>query len=203
MNNKVYSIDGKKMSSLVFTENGIRISSSNFKSLEEFEAGWDKKLSLATKTEIKTETIKSISKEDASEDVIIKYKGFANMSMEAEFQFSNSSDYDEFIETLCTKYFFQKNETRLSPFKAIQGYLLGLAISIGLTIFCYYQAIEIENGTFSGSHNRKGRAFENIVGMLGVNGVIVLGSAICLYIGYKIWTRYKNPPNQMQLLPSS
>lgn len=203
MTNKIFSIDGKKMSTLVFTENAIRISSNNINTIEEFESSWDKKLTLATKTEIKIESIKSISKEDTSEDILIKYKGFANMSMVAEFQFSTSSDYHEFVETLCKNYFFQKNETKLSPFKAIQGYLLGLAITIGMTIFCYYQAKDIANGTFSGSHNSKGRAFEYIVGMLGESGVIALGSAICLLIGYKIWTRYKNPPNQMQLLPSN
>jgi hypothetical protein len=202
MNNKVFSIDGKKMSSLVFTENGIRISSSNFNSIEEFEAGWDKKLSLATKTEIKTEAIKSISKEDTSDDVLIKYKGLAGMPMQAEFQFSDTITFDEFIETLSSKFYFQKNEIKLSPFNAIKSYLLGLAITLGGTIFCYFQAIEIANGTFN-SNSRKGRAFENIVGMLGENGVLILGAAIITFILYKIWTRYKNPPNQLLLLPAN
>ena len=70
-----------------------------------------------------------------------------------------------------------------------------------LTIFTYYQAIEIANGTVEEAHNGKARLFNNIVGLLGDKGVLGLGAIVSGYLIYKIWKRFSNPPNQTKLLP--
>lgn len=54
-------------------------SSQSFSSVEKFLEAWEKKLSLATKLEIKLNSIKSIRKEDNNENIIINYTGLIGL----------------------------------------------------------------------------------------------------------------------------
>ena len=64
MTTKVFSISGNKISSLIIDANSLKFSSKTFNSLLEFQESWNKKLSIATKIEVKFDVIKSIKKED-------------------------------------------------------------------------------------------------------------------------------------------
>jgi len=168
--------------------------------VDEFLAAYSKKLSLATKLEIKYDSIKAVQKEDNDKTVVIKYKGIGGITSSCEFSFSNESDYEVFFSYLEKERYFKRTNETLTPFKAIRSYILGLLLTIGLTIFAYYQAIDIANGTLEDSGNRKTRLFNALVGLLGDKGVLAVGAAITAWIGYKIWTRFKNPPNQTRFI---
>lgn len=199
--NKIFPVNGEKIATLCLDTDTLKLSSQEYLSYETFKEGWDKKITLATKTEIKLENIKSISKEQQDETVKIKHKTFAGLAIDAEFSFTNPSDCEEFMRIIEENLNFDKKVAELSPFKAIQGYIIGFLFTIGMTIFSYFQALEIANGTATEASGRKGRAFQNIIGMLGDKGVLLIGTAITAYIGYEIWKRYKNPPIQIQLVP--
>jgi hypothetical protein len=200
MLNQVFPISGNKISSFVADTNSLKFSSSSFNSVDEFLTSFGKKLSLATKLEIKFDSIKAIQKEDNDKTVAIKYKGIGGITSSCEFSFSNESDYEVFFTYLEKERYFKRTNETLTPFKAIRGYILGLLLTIALTIFAYYQAIGIANGTLEESGNRKARAFNAIVGLLGDKGVLAVGAAIAAWLGYKIWTRYSNPPNQTKFI---
>ena len=200
MLNQVFPVSGNKISSFVADVDSLKFSSSSFDSVDEFLAAYSKKLSLATKLEIKYDSIKAVQKEDNDKTVVIKYKGIGGITSSCEFSFSNESDYEVFFSYLEKERYFKRTNETLTPFKAIRSYILGLLLTIGLTIFAYYQAIDIANGTLEDSGNRKTRLFNALVGLLGDKGVLAVGAAITAWIGYKIWTRFKNPPNQTRFI---
>jgi hypothetical protein len=201
MLNQVFLINGNKISSFVADTDSLKFSSSSFNSVEEFLTSFGKKLSLATKVEIKYDSIKSVQKEDNDKTVAIKYKALAGIASSCEFSFNNENDYEVFFNYLEKERYFKRTAETLTPFKAIRSYILGLLLTIGVTIFAYYQAIGIANGTLEDSGNRKTRAFNALVGLLGDKGVLAVGAAIAAYLVYKIWSRYSNPPNQLKLMP--
>jgi len=200
MLNQVFPVSGNKISSFVADVDSLKFSSSSFDSVDEFLADYSQKLSLATKLEIKYDSIKAVQKEDNDKTVVIKYKGIGGITSSCEFSFSNESDYEVFFSYLEKERYFKRTNETLTPFKAIRSYILGLLLTIGLTIFAYYQAIGIANGTLEDSGNRKTRLFNALVGLLGDKGVLAVGAAITAWIGYKIWTRFKNPPNQTRFI---
>lgn len=201
MINKVFTISGNKISSFIIDENSLKFSSQNFNSYTDFQDAWNKKLSLATKVEIKFENIKSIKKEEFDKDILIKYKAFGGLPADCEFSFTDFDDYETFFGYFTEKRYFQRTNETLTPFKAIQNYLIGFVATIGITIFSYFEAIALANGTAEEAHSGKARAFNFLVELLGDKGVILVGSAISAYLIYKIWTRFKNPPNQTRLTP--
>jgi hypothetical protein len=201
MIDKVFSVTGNKISTLIIDEISLKFSSSTSNTVENFKEAFAKKLSLATKVEIKYDAIKSIKKEDNDTDILIKYKTFVGIPSDCEFSFNDPADYNTFFIFFEKERYFTKVHETLTPFKAIRNYIIGLFVTIGVTIFCYYQAIEIANGTVEEATNGKSRAFNYVVGLLGHKGVIMIGVLISAYLLYKIWKRFSNPPNQIKLFP--
>jgi hypothetical protein len=186
MLNQVFSVSGHKIASFVADADSLKFSSSRFESVDEFLTSFVKKLSLATKVEIQYDSIKSVQKEDNEKTVAIKYKTLGGFSTSCEFSFSNESDYEVFFNYLEKERYFKRTNETLTPFKAIKSYILGMLLTIVLTIFAWYQAIGTANGTLEDSGNRKTRLFNALVGLLGDKGVLAIGGAIAAYLLYKI-----------------
>ncbi len=201
MENKVFAISGDKKSSFILDESSLKFSSKDPVSWTEFQESWSKMLTLATKLEVKYDAITAIKKEDNDDTVVIKYKGIGGLPSECEFSFSDANDREAFFTFFEKEHYFQRNYEALTPFKAIKNYLFGFAITIAIIIYTYFEAIAIANGTAERSTSRKGRLFQNIADILGDKGVIIVGLIICSFFVYIIWTRFKNPPNQLSLLP--
>lgn len=201
MVDKVFSITGNKISGFIVDENLLKFSSSTSDTVDTFKKAFAKKLSLATRVEIKYDAIKSIKKEDNDKDISITYKTFAGIPTDCEFSFNNPADYDTFFAFCEKELYFRKSHETLTPFRAIRNYLIGLLATVGFTIFTYYQAIEIANGTVEEATSGKVRAFNYVVGLLGDKGVIAIGALVSAYFLFKIWNRFSNPPGQIKLLP--
>ncbi len=201
MIDKVFSVTGNKITSFIIDEDSLKFSSSTFETVDEFKLAFDKKLSLATKVEIKYNAIKSIKKEDNSSEISIVYKSALGISMDCEFAFTDTSKNQLFFIFLEKERFFSKQYQTLSPIRAVRNHLIGLLAIIGVTIFCYYQAINIANGTKEKTYNIKEIIFYKTVEILGDKGVIAIGLIISGLLVYKIWQRFTNPPNQVVFLP--
>jgi hypothetical protein len=201
MNNSVFSITGDKLSSFIVDGDSLKFSSQKFSTQGEFLEAWGRKLSLANKVEIKFDSIKLIKKEDNDKDILVKYKTWASIPSEIEFAFDLEEDNETFFNYLQKERYFSRTYESLTAFKAIRGYAVGLIFTIAVTVFCYYQAIELENGTASGPTSGKARIFNLIVGTIGDKGVIIVGGLIVSFLLYKVWSRFSNPPHQTKLLP--
>lgn len=202
MLNKVFSIKGNKISSFISDDESLKFSSSKSeRTIDSFKEAFAKKISLSTKVEIEYDSIKYIKIEDNDKNIIIRYKSFLGLPDDCEFSFNDSTDYDTFFRFLEKERYFTKTNERLTPFKAIKNYLIGFLATFGFTIFTYYQAIEFENGTIEEIHSGKSGIFNYVIGLLGNRGVLAVGISILVYLLYKIWTRFANPPNQLKFIP--
>lgn len=199
---KLFAISGNKTASMVIENESIRFSSSSFKNIEEFNEAWSKRLSLATKIEVKLSKIKYVTKEEPGKEIKMRYKAIA----EAVFTFNKPEDYREFFTILEKEHYFTKTEETLSPIKAARPYIIGLLFTIGAAMFCYYEAVKVSTREgliqeLSDAGTGKTKLFLKLLNFLGANGVIAISGAIIMYILYRIWKRYTNPPNQIKLLP--
>ena len=201
MVDKVFLITGNKISAFITDENSLKFSSSTSNTVDAFRSAFSKKLSLSTKLEIKYNSIKSIRKEDNDTDVIIKYKTAVGIPTNCVFAFKDQADYDTLFTFFEKVQYFTKTHETLSSFKASINYLIGLVAAIGFTIFAYYEAIAIANGTAEVPTTGKAKTFDFLVGSLGDKGVLAIGVLGSCYLVYKIWNRFSNPPNQTKLLP--
>ncbi|MCU7548679.1 hypothetical protein OCK74_06095 [Chitinophagaceae bacterium LB-8] len=197
----VFKVNGKNVESLVFTEKALLLSSQSFATVDDFKQAWAKTLTLATRTEIKFDAIKSVTKEDSEETIVIKYKGKLGMPSECSFSFSNKGDLDLFYDFLEHEQYFKRIDERLSPLLAAKPYIVGLIITIGITFLAHFQAIRIASGVAKESGYRKARLFHHIIELIGDNGVWTIGGLVTCYIVYKIWSRFTNPPGQTRFLP--
>lgn len=206
--NNVFSVTGNKIASLVFAENALRFSSSRFELKDAFDEAWAKKLTLATKVEIKYSAIKSVSKENPGKDITIRYRALAGLPSDCVFSFDDESNTDTFFNFLEKEQYFRRTEETLSPIKAASAYLAGLIFTIAITIFCHYQALELstpeglEKANEQAS-NGKTKLFNMAIAHLGDKGVWAIGILIAGYIIYKIYQRVTNPPNRIRFVPQN
>lgn len=201
MLNRVFAITGNKIASMLAGETSFMFSSQRFSSAEDFRAAWDKKLSLATKVEVKYGAIKSVHKDDDDKAILIKYKTVMGIPTNCQFSFDEADGYPLFFAFLQKEQYFAQQEEKLSPLKSIVNYLIGIAATLAFTAFCYSEALKIANGTVEEATNGKQELFNNIVGALGDKGVLAAGALLLGYLGYKAWARFSNPPNRLLFLP--
>ena len=182
-------------------ETSFMFSSQQFITAEEFRFAWDKKLSLATKVEVKYDAIKSVHKDEDDANVLIKYKTVLGIPTNCVFSFDDPAAYPVFYAFLQQERYFTKQEVKLTPLKSIVNYLIGIAVTLFFTAFCYSEALKIANGTVEETTNGKQELFNEAVGALGDKGVLAVGALLLCYLGYKAWTRFSNPPNRLLFLP--
>ncbi|WP_382311814.1 hypothetical protein [Hymenobacter bucti] len=197
----MFAITGNKIASMMAGETSFMFSSQHFHSAEEFQAAWDKKLSLATRVEVKYDAIKSVHKDDDDADILIKYKTILGIPTNCQFSFDDAEAYPIFFAFLQKDRYFAKQEEKLTPLKSIVNYLIGNVVTLAFTVFCYSEALKIAKGTVAETTNGKQELFNNIVGALGDKGVLAAGALLLAYLGYKAWSRFSNPPNRILFLP--
>jgi len=198
---QVFSVTGNKIASLLAGEKAFLFSSQHFTSPEAFQAAWEKKLSLATKVEVKYEAIKSVHKDDDGSTILIKYKTVLGIPTNCEFSLHDKSAYPLFFNYLQKELYFTRQEEKLTPLKSIVNYLIGLAATLAFTAFSYSEALKIANGTVAEAHSGKEQLFNEAIGALGDKGVLAAGGILATYLGYRAWKRFSNPPNRLLFLP--
>lgn len=203
MNKKLFAVTGNKIASLLVGEESLRFSSQGFNTEEGFLESWHKKLSLATKTEVKYATIKSVSKEDNDDEVKVKYKTTVGIPGLCQFSFANGGDCEQFLAFFEQDRAFTKHYAVMTPFKAILNYIIGLVATVAFTVLSYFEALKVANGTAETGGSGKTQAYYALLEFLGDKGVLAVGGALACYLLYKIWTRATKPPHQLRLLPQA
>lgn len=202
MTKRLFAVSGAKTASLFLGDDSLMFSSQYFSTDQSFLDAWRKKLSLATKVEVKYAAIKSVKKEDNDAAVTLAYKAALGIPGASEFSFHNTADYDLFFDFLQRERSFTRTHAQATPVKATLNYAIGLLVTILFTWFSHHEAIELANGTAEKPTNGKTRAFYSLLEALGANGVLLVGGALACYLLYKIWARFSNPPHQVMLVPS-
>ncbi|MBJ6145497.1 hypothetical protein [Hymenobacter sp. BT559] len=203
MNKKLFSVTGNKIASLLLGKDSLLFSSQEFNSEQGFVESWNKKLSLATKIEVKYTAIKSVGKEDNDDAIKVKYRTAVGIPGVCEFSCSSAGDCEQFFSFLEQEHAFDKHYAAMTPFKAVLNYIIGLVATVGVTVLSYFEALKVANGTAEIGSSGKARTYYALLEFLGDKGVLVVGGAFACYLLYKIWTRATNPPHQLLLLPQA
>lgn len=198
---KVFSVSGNKTASMIIDVDSLKFSSKKIDSFNEFKEVWKKNVFFNTETEIEKKRIWVIQREENSDAITIMSEGFTSYEDSYTFSFNDRTDYDTFFNYFITEENFTSEEVRLTPSKAIDKQLLISLLIITITALGYYRATAIAGGKTPISSGR-GRSFDEIVGALGPNGVIIAGGIAICSVAYAAWKRYTNPPKQLELKPT-
>ena len=132
----------------------------------------------------------------------------AGLPSEIVFSYPNPQHTDLLFSWMEAALYFRKSEGQLSPWKATSSYMIGMAFTLTIVVFCHFQVPQLTDPdglarADAEAHSGKVRLFNHMIAMLGYKGIWTIGLAICAYIGYKIWQRWTNPPNHMTFLPQN
>jgi len=199
--NEVWPIFGNKIHSLLVDDQSLRFTSKKIKYPEDFEEAWAKKWTTATKLEIKHSSIRSISKEDDTLEIRIVYRTRIGIPGGCVFSFFDAGIAKAFLDYMEKEHYFTYTNERMVPFKAVSGYILGLASTIATTGVCCW-IITGKNGGADDASDVKARLFVYLLNLLGRKGILAIGIGISGYLLFTIWKRATNPPRQTRLVRS-
>jgi len=201
---KVFSISGRKLKSLILDEDSIKISSStDSQTIQGFREAFKKKLTLDYKVEIPYNSILSIEKEMGDDGIQINYESNNGQSKVIRFSFVVSSDQDFFYRYFEEEKNYSRWEDSMTSMEATKGYYSGLFITLLISAYSYIQAQKIElDPSIVETYSRKAYLYFRLVQLLGAKGVLVVSFLFVVLIVYFIITRHKNPPNSLKLYPA-
>jgi hypothetical protein len=197
----LFEVTGHKRASLLLTEDSLQFSSNSFPNAAAFEAEWTKKMTLATKVEIKYDAIKSVVKEDDDDDICIKFRGLLGVPQECEFAFKDSNDVEVLFDFLENQQNMERIEERLTPFRAALPFFLVALLFGGGTYFAHLEAVALANGTSLADTNYKARFFSMIINVIGDTGVWLIGGAFVAFFLLVSYLRFSSPPDQTRFIP--
>lgn len=197
---QLFEIRTEDYSSLLAGEESFRISRSSYPSVPDFEEGWGRRFTKDYSTEISYSAIVSVTKETAQNTVCINYTTGIGLLNSFIFAFCDENDCGRLFHCLEENLGMKRTDERLSPLKALSPYLVGIFITLAVTLLACFKAADIENGEQSEGTEKQKRFFY-MLQTLGPEGVLVLGLLITAYLVYKISEGYSNAPVLMKFLP--
>jgi|GEM_PF-2254634 len=198
--NQVFPISGNKVQSLLIDDQSLRLSGGQFDFPEDFEKGWQKKWTTNAKLKVSHRSIRSITKEDGELRIRIVYRTYVGIPGECEFNFYDPATAAAFLLYMEKEQYFTYTHEKMSGFRAVWRYVLGLAFTIAMTGLCRYLLEDAKHGGKEGSGDYKERIFFYLLGILGTKGILAVGIAVCAYIGVKIAKRAGDPPFRTKLV---
>ena len=168
------------------------------KNLEKFEEGIQKTGMMKSSYAYPLSTISEISFNEASESVKIKYQDEKGKEKKFKFGFGDKDLSNQFGQFLGERLNMTKSQKQEGQIKPLLLNALYLIISVGMTIFLATldDTAELAEGGSRRSRN-KGAFLKLIVDTIGQTGVIILGSLISIYLGYRLFKRFKSPANEI------
>ncbi|MEM6804085.1 MAG: hypothetical protein AAF696_21960 [Bacteroidota bacterium] len=198
MNNQVFKIENQKWKSFMISDTDLHLSSGKEKSVEGFEKTLAKSGLLKSTKSISLDSIMGISFNEKAENLTLRYqgeKGSKKLKLEME---------DEDLSNQLGEYLGQslgmgREEVVESTWKGMMNNLLYLIISIGGTIFLALMDNPEDLDTDSGSRkSQRGKAVIKLLHeTVGQTGIIIIGTAISLFLAYRIYKRYQEPAKEV------
>lgn len=199
MKNQVVKLENTSWKSVMIAEEHVYLSSSKEKSAEGFEKTIEKS-GMLTKTEaIPFASISSVKFNEATDTASLLYTNAKGKEKDLTLQIGDDEVSNEFGEFLGSHLQFGRIETQESQLKPLLLNGLYLIIAVGATIFLGTMdgADEIDSDTGSRKSQRNKAIFKFLYETLGPTGIIIVGSLISLFLGYRLYNRYKNPAKEV------
>lgn len=197
--NQVFPLNNdKSWQSLLLTDDKLFVINRSYDNPDEFTKGYyDEGLGrlLKKKKEIDVQYITGLqhAEKDPVDLTIVHEKKIT-------LRFRNSADLAEVATWLAGKRHLKKDTQQLSPLKAIQGQLIGLALIALFGWVLHSEAKTIEEGgtiDFSGRRAGMKRLMAWVAEQLGTQGVLLVTGAAVLVCGYFLYKNLQTPPNKV------
>ena len=197
MENQIFEIATTFYKSLVLTNDALWISANKERDLEKFEEAVNKTGMMKSAFAVPLSSVTSISFNEASEQVKVKYLDESSKVKSLSIGFSDSAHSNQFGNYLGNKLGYTKQvikETQLKPLLLNAMYLL-LAIVTTVALGLIDTPAEMtDNG--SSRRRNKGAFVKLIADTIGQTGVLIIGGLISAYLAYQLYKRYKNPASE-------
>lgn len=186
------------MESFTLRENEIWISQNKVRSIEKFEKAVLNTGMLKSAYSIPLDKVYEVKFNEGDESLLIRYVNEKEKNKKLNIAFDDEPFSNKVGVYLGEKLGFSKQvevESKIKPL-LINGLIL--LFSIGATVvFGLMEDPGAEVDVDSGSRrNRGGRQLMKFLfETIGQTGVIILGTAISLYLAYQLYQRYKSPTN--------
>jgi hypothetical protein len=197
----VFWATGQHISSFVLLQNEIIFSSNRYDTKEEFLEAKEKKRGVVKFFSVPISKINFIKKEENSNQILINYKSFINLTI--ELVTDDDDDNELFFVVMENDFKFVKTIKTKTIFSAIKKQLLLLLATISLTAFTYYQSNSAKPSDIKLSSSAAEKQFELFMQKFGPFWIINLGALAVCYILFKIWQRAKNPVTELELIPTN
>jgi hypothetical protein len=197
--NQVFPLNNdKSWQSLLVTDDKLFVINRSYNNPDEFTKGYyDEGLGrlLKKKKEIDVQYITGLqhAEKDPVDLTVVHEK---NITL----RFKNSADLAEVATWLAGKRHLKKDTRQLSPLKAIQGQLIGLALIALFGWVLYSEAKTLEEGgtiDFSGRRAGMKRLMAWVAEQLGTQGVLIVTGMAVLACGYFLYRNLQTPPNKV------
>lgn len=195
-NQQVFTVAGQDKATLLAAEHGFRLLAKNFYNVVDFEEGWKEIFRRDSRDEIDYRSLVSVTRELDGNLLFVRYRGALNITSCCTFSFPNEDDYSRFYHFLEEGLGMERVEKRVSVFDAVGIYMVELVIVLALTVYCYFQAVDLKSGV-SGSGQR---SFLLLIQHMGATGVCLTGGAISAFLIYMVRQLSESRPIQTVFL---
>ncbi|NUO00442.1 MAG: hypothetical protein HUU01_07465 [Saprospiraceae bacterium] len=198
MENQIFEISGAYCKSLVLRETELWLSANNISDLEKFGQAVQKTGMMKSAYSISLSTVFEIAFNEASATIKIWYRDEKEKVKKLDIAFNDKETTAQFGDYLGNKLGLNKRvvqESKTKPLVINSLYvLLAIVLTVGLGLIENSNEIDESNSR----KNALGKFLLKLIfDTVGQTGVILIGSAITLYLVYLLYKRYNNPSNMV------
>ena len=198
MENQIFSIESTFYKSLAIKGDELWLSSNKESDFGTFENGINKTGLMKAAYAYPLSSITEVSFNEASESIKVRYEDENGKLKKLNIKFGEEELSNQFGEYLGEKLGMTRSQEQERQWKPLLSNLFYLVVAIGGT---YAIAMVDDTAEFTEGSSRKSRSrgafLKMIVDTIGQTGVIIIGSLISLYLLYRLYTRFKNPANEV------
>lgn len=195
-NQQVFAVTGQDKATLLAAENAFRLSDRSFYNVMDFEQGWQNIPGNNSGDEIDYSSLVSVTRELDGNLLFVRYRGALNITNCCTFAFANEDDYGRFYHFLEEGLGLKRTDEKVSLFEAVGIYIVELIIVLLLTVYCYFQAVDLKNVTA----DPKQGSFLRFIQVMGESGVCLTGGIIAAFLIYQVNQLSENRPVQTVFL---
>lgn len=198
MQNQIIKIESALYNSFMIRADEFWIAQDEISNIEKFEKAVAKTGMLKSAFSYPISSITSISYNEASENITIRYKNEKDKIKKLKLSFEEVNDSNNFGQQLGEHLGLTPSSKTEKTWKPL---LLNAFYLIGTILITYFLATiedtaELADGSTRRSRSR-GAILQLIVDTIGQTGVVIIGTLISLYLAYRLYNRFKNPANEI------
>lgn len=198
MENQIITIESTFYKSLAIKGDELWLSANKEADFGTFENGINKTGLMKAAYAYPLSSITEISFNEATESIKLRYEDENGKLKKLNLKFEDKDFSNQFGDYLGEKLGMTRSQEQERQWKPLLMNLFYLIVAIGGT-YATAMIDDTEELTDGGSRKSRSRGaiLKLIVDTVGQTGVIIIGSLISLYLIYRLYTRFKNPANEV------